>query len=162
MTTTVADILALIDAASSDATLSRHRDADITLTGGGKDATLSIDRLRRGVDALRRAEPAPVRPDGIDRREWATMDADRRAECVSDDMRPQGVSSAQWRRMAPADRAASAMFTRTEEWDMRGSLSDARPVGIEIHELTTVARVMLALGAGEMEQLVRLARMAAR
>lgn len=83
---------------------------------------------------------------------------------MSDDtesLRPQGVSPHAWERMSRRQRATMAMFAKTEEWDLRGSLSDMKPIGIEIEDLAIVARMLLALPAGDMERLASIGRRAA-
>lgn len=76
-------------------------------------------------------------------------------------LRPAGVPPHAWVTMQPNQRAAAAMFAKTEEWDFRGSLSDMKPIGIQPEELDIVARVLLALPSGELERLAVIGRQAA-
>lgn len=82
-------------------------------------------------------------------------------EDAVEDLRPDGVSPYAWGRMTPKERAAEAMFAKTEEWDFRGSLGDMKPAGIQKEDLGIVARVLLALGEHEMETLCSIGRKAA-
>ncbi len=76
-------------------------------------------------------------------------------------LRPAGTSPHAWERMTPRERATSAMFAKTEEWDTRGALSDMKPIGIEIEDLAIVARMLLALPSGDLERLAVIGRQAA-
>lgn len=123
---------------------------------------LDIAKLASGIAALARRPDPLKRPDEVDRDEWRTMDDDDRARAVSDDLRPQGTSPRQWRALTPAERAATAMHAKCEEWDWRGGLSDMKPAGVSRADLDAVARVMISLGEGEIERLIRIARTAVR
>lgn len=102
-----------------------------------------------------------TRPDDVAETTWAAMDDVQRALAVSEDMRPEGISVARWNAWSRRERMTQAMFRKTEEWDVRGALSDMRPSGIEFEDLAIMARILDRLSACEAETLVRLAHLAA-
>ncbi len=78
-----------------------------------------------------------------------------------DDLRPQGMSRRIWLGLQPRERAGEAMFAQTQLWDAKGAMSDMKPADIPKEDLVIVARVMLALGKGELERLCAIGRLAA-